>query len=239
LAEARLKGDLLRKELEYLHRVPVPKESVVVALVFTNPAVKLDPRSVAALENVFTLEQFETFCKTEVANSVKHGPSWSEWLWSWVPFTKQDVAKKLDSSARAQATEILLRTRTWDMITLHNGTTITGDVRHIDIPSAGVSHARNHVTRMDITWAANTYWGLLTSVVKGGAAEVHIQLVEHKRLPKRNENKPRDGDGNLRFMLEQKGRADQIVLRPAGSAQDETVPLRSIRQIALSSHVAR
>lgn len=63
--EADFKTNALHKHFEYDHKVRIPRECMITCIVFTNPAVKLDPKSVGSRPFVFTLDGFVQYLRTQ------------------------------------------------------------------------------------------------------------------------------------------------------------------------------
>lgn len=253
-AEARHKAEALKKHLENDHKILLQGEDgtpaskmVLPVLIFTHPQVKLDPNTIANMEGVFTLESFRAYIGS-LPHAVKRSQqSWGEWMLSKVPqLWPTSMSRRqamLPADVKDQVESALGKVRTWDTVTLHNGTLIHGDVVSIDCPSASSSYARHHIVNICLTWSTGGVVGLAGSLWNGTAGVVTLELVDAKRQGKRNESKPRDAQGNIVFpIIMPKAKTDmrnidRIVVKRAGTPNGEPIPLSTIRSIELSQHV--
>lgn len=138
----------------------------------------------------------------------------------------------------AEAVDLL---RTWDVLQLHDGTVMTGDVQAVIAPSAFCSYERKHVLEMRLDW--NSGWfGLVKTFLMNRSGTVKIILSSEKRLAvKKNEKKPRDAKGNIVFPCRPRhkkvGASDRVIVRSPGVTHLITVLMTDVKEISFSKHL--
>lgn len=140
--------------------------------------------------------------------------------------------------------DALGKVKTWDTITLHNGTFIHGDILRLELPSMDLSLLRDHLVGIEMQWSPSSVWGLVGSLVAGSACNVLVTIVTHKRKEKTlgrvDREIPRTAEGDVLFPLVMAHRnaetrsVDRILVRRAGSANGEPIYLSNIKSIKLS-----
>lgn len=243
-SEATYKADALRRHLENDHKIFMQAEAAVVPiLIFTHPLVKLDPNTVKNIPGVYSLQSFKQYIETvrPTGGIVNKKQSWGSWLVSFVPrFGAKDL---LTRETCDQIEHALSKVRTWDTVVLHNGTMMHGDVVAVECPSACCAYQRYHLSGIKLTWSKPNAVGLLTSLWAGTAGQVELELVEAKKQAKKKEARPRNARGNIEFPIlvekrkEEMRNIDRVVVKRAGSASMEPIPLSTIRSIELSQHL--
>jgi hypothetical protein len=231
--EVEHKANGLRRHLENDHKIKLPDQAVMPVIVFTNRSAKLDPRTVANMKGVFTLEFFEAYAKSVCAQT------WGQWIMSFVPYWGH--AGDMLPEVKARVAKALATMKTWDTLVLHNGTVIHGDVKAVDAPNAHLAYERHHLIGLTVSWASSGVWGLFTAAVAGSAGIVRLELTEHKRRAKKKELKQRDPDGNISFNIRMDKRDmalnDRIVFKRAGSPHTEMISFAQIKSIEMSQHI--
>jgi hypothetical protein len=237
--ECHFKAMSLLRHLENVHKILLPPGSVVSCVVFTSPAVKLDPNSAKRLPNVFTLESFREFI-----GKSRSGSSWRDLLAPVVP-SFFHPSRSITLEQKNSVAHALGNVRTWDIVMLHNGTTIHGDLVSLECPNFYFSYDRKHIVSVIFKWASPSLVGLAVSLWKGSAGTVLVKLTEAKRVPKRNESKPRNDDGDMYFpilMDKRKGdwnTTDRLIFKRAGTAYSAPIRLTDVRSVELSEHTVK
>lgn len=254
--EARVKAVALQRHLENDHKIAMSSHSaeaaaagapkVIPVLVFTNPTVKLDPNTIANMDFVFTLDTFREYLRRNVSLIQRQHQTWTQWVSQLVIpnfLRPKRTTAALTQSEKDEVEAALGTVRTWDTVVLHNGAMMHGDVVAVECPSASCGYQRYHLHQITLTWSTPTLLGLMGSLWNGTAGTVKLTLCDAKRIPKKNEAKPRDKDGNIFFPVMMPKRnadirtVDRILMKKAGSARVEPIPLSTIRSIDLSQHL--
>lgn len=238
---------------------------VLPVVVFTNPAVKLDPATLKKERYVFTLDTFRVFARealrgnvsAEAPNAVVERNSkllsflayQTRRLLRPVPILRGLVTTKtagylLDEDLQDEVAYAVDVLRTWDLVFLHDGRLITGDVVKIDAPSANCMYERKHLLDVSIRWNSSPVIGLIKTLLYNEAGTVKLELTTAKRVAiKRNENKPRDEQGNIKFSIQPKKYSnpnlnDRLFIKPAGSSEAfHFYPIADIKEVRLSHHL--
>ncbi|CCW69976.1 unnamed protein product [Phytomonas sp. Hart1] len=227
---------------------------VLPIVVFTNPRVKLDPATVKAKKFVFTLNDFRIFAREalrgnfslEAPNEVvawrKKGylllPPFLRRLLS--PFHVPSEAA-LGSDLQQQIGEAIENMRTWDLVRLHNGRLIVGDVQKIDAPSANCIYERKELLEINFQWNYGAV-GLLKSFLSNRGGTVELVLTTAKRLAiKKKEKKTQDWKGNIIFPIVPNNRRltlnDRLSIKSPGTPKLITLALSNIKEVHLSRHL--
>ena len=231
-AELMQKRTALMHYLEHDQRIPIKDSSIIVPiLVFSNPAVRLDPRTISNMNCVFTIATFKPFAESECK-----AQSWRNWAASFV--------LPLGLENKVRIVSALDQIKTWDCVTLHNGTLIHGDLLAIECPSVGVSFERRHLESIQYSWASGNLWGLFTSVWNGSAGWIKLVLCEAKRHKAQKQKKAghaiRDKEGNVLFAVHPSKKkkdltdSDRIVFKRAGQRIPEMFATYTIKNVDLS-----
>ncbi|CCW63316.1 unnamed protein product [Phytomonas sp. EM1] len=227
---------------------------VLPIVVFTNPRVKLDPATVKAKKYVFTLSDFRTFaCEALKGNISLEAPnevvsSRGKWHFLLPSFLRRSPSAfhvpceaALDRDLQQQIGEAVDIMRTWDLVRLHNGRLIVGDVQKVDAPSAHCMYERKHLLEINFHWNCGTL-GLLKAFLSNRGGMVELVLTIAKRLAvKKKEEKPRDAKGNIVFPIIPKSRKltlnDRLTIKVPGSLKLITILLADIKEVHLSRHL--
>jgi hypothetical protein len=255
-SESKYKTESLRRHLENDHKIHLPQEQedLVSCVVFTHPNVKLDPDTVANLPYVFNMNTFRAYVQTNYSPLSRAGlsvaathvlKSCTRWAWSLVPVLGASKPQDhlLDGDTKERIHMALDSVRTWDTVVLHNGTLIHGDVMGVECPSAACAYLRHHLVGIVLRWSDPSLLGLVGSLWNGTAGTVELLLSEAKKKPKKKEQKPRQGDGNVMFpIIQPKSKTDlmqvdRILMKRAGTPRAEPIVLTNIRTIELSKHM--
>lgn len=220
---------------------------VVPVVVFSNPDVRLDPDTIMKMENVFTLSSFRDYLR-ELRWEQQRSSSWLRGLMWWNRTPKkiggkdnsgEEVFMSVKTERRVAAAVDLLRT--WDVLNLHDGRIITGDVQNVIAPTAFCSYERKHILDIKLEW--NVGWmGVVKTLLTNRSASVEIVLATAKRLAvKKKENKPRNAKGNIVFSIRPRQRrvtaCDRLVIRAAGNTTPMQIAFADIKEILLSKHL--
>ena len=152
---------------------------------------------------------------------------------------------KLTEEDRFKIRKMCGRIRTWDVIKMHNGNTVHGDVIAIAAPSAGCGFLRHDLEWVTMEWSAAGLRGLFGAIVHGTACTITIRPTEAKRVPKKNKkdatvSKYRDpATGNISFPVKVQyhtniRKNDHIVYKVPGKPTTFEVSLAHIKSIELS-----
>eukprot|EP00796_Vickermania_ingenoplastis_P006741 gene6741-4834_t len=220
---------------------------VVPIVVFTNPDVRLDPETIMRLENVFTLSTFRTYLQG-LKWQQQRSAAWSrlpQRLLSSVSGSASAAPKSkevvLDTKTEKRIAEKLELLRTWDVLHLHDGRIVTGDVLEVIAPTAFCSYKRKHLLNIKIQWNVG-FIGTVKTFLSNASARVELILATEKRLAvKKKENKPRNAKGNIEFVVHPRKRRvtaiDRLSIRCPGNPVPMTVALTDIKEIFLSKHL--
>ncbi|EPY40855.1 hypothetical protein AGDE_03071 [Angomonas deanei] len=233
---------------------------IVPVVVFTNRRVKLDPATVKAKKYVFNPETFRIFVRevlkgnidpdslndtaVEEAGRTNYAakllrralPSWVRW---WGVLRKEPFF--LSGTTQSRVAYALNVLRTWDILYMHDGSMITGDVLGITAPNAHCQYERQHLLDIRLHWNTGV-WGLAKTFLLNNAGTVTLALTTAKRLAiKKKEKKPRDRQGNVVFTIRPKRRKfalnDRVEMKPAGGTKSVSYAIADIKQISLSQHL--
>ncbi|KEG15215.1 hypothetical protein DQ04_00141030 [Trypanosoma grayi] len=214
-------------------------ELVVPVVVFTNPAVKLDPSTVKLKKCVFDLPAFEAYARKLMRDMRSPSTFRSPWG-SFVRFLKRVFFRSMTTTSSALSPEEeervaseIEKIRTWDMIYLHNGRLLHGDVRELDLPSMQCRFERKHLLDVEIRWFDGIL-GFVRSLWEGGGGLVRVRLAAAQRVAmRRSEIAFPIARRNIRRI----GCNDRVIVKLAGTLTIETVPLADIRTIRFSHHM--
>ncbi|EPY37416.1 hypothetical protein AGDE_06518 [Angomonas deanei] len=145
---------------------------------FTNRRVKLDPATVKAKKYVFNPETFRIFVREVLKGNIDPDslndtavqeagrtnyaakllrralPSWVRW---WGVLRKEPFF--LSGTTQSRVAYALNVLRTWDILYMHDGSMITGDVLGITAPNAHCQYERQHLLDIRLHWNTGV-WGL-------------------------------------------------------------------------------
>lgn len=242
---------------------------VVPVVVFTNKEVILDPDTILKMDRVFTLDTFRTYLRS-LKWEQQRSSGWRCRIHAALPFlhrffcheshtsTSCRIPKSCPSNASRVETSgktpvflsvkterrvahVVDMLRTWDVLHLHDGRIITGDVQSVTAPTAFCAYERKHLLNIKIQW--NTGWlGLILTFLTNKSASVELELAAAKRLAiKKKENKPRNKKGNIEFPIRPRQRkvtgSDRLEIRAAGNTTPLTIALADVKEIFLSKHL--
>ena len=156
-----------------------------------------------------------------------------------------DGQPKLTADDRFKIRKMCGRIRTWDVIKMHNGNTVHGDVIAIAAPSAGCGYLRSDLEWIKMEWSSSSIKGLFGAMAFGTACSITIRPVESKRTLKKNKQdslitKFRDPEtGNITFPVKiqyntNTRKNDHVVYKVPGKATTFEVSLAHIKTIELS-----
>lgn len=147
----------------------------------------------------------------------------------------------LSSETQRKVAEAVDMLRTWDVLHLHNGRIVTGDVQGVVAPSAFCAYERKHILAMRFCWNAG-FFGIVKTLITNKSGSVEIVLTAEKRLAiKKKENKPRNAEGNIVFPIiprhKKIGGSDRFMIRSPGNPAITPIPISDVKDIALSKHL--
>lgn len=225
---------------------------IVPVVLFTNPLVKLDPATVKAKRHVFTMDTFAVFARQvlegranlDAPNDIRKSSFLPQWLWSCLPTMHpfRNVPREpyfLDAEKQDEVAEAVDVMRTWDLVYLHDGRLITGDLQKVEAPSAFCMYERKHILDLNIRWNSGIL-GMMRTFTTNQAGTVEVVLATAKRLAKKKkERKPRNAQGNIVFPLLPRRRKenDYIVMKVPGARELKTYILSDVKSIQLSHHL--
>ena len=150
---------------------------------------------------------------------------------------------------KSKISAALKSARTWDIVTLHNGTTKTGDVLGLVAKTAMLTIGRKDFENLTMKWSGESPWGLVVSLVCGSAgtltvtftdAKAHRMVLASQRHRSDKTNFPtinRDGTATIVVRKQNYKKVDEcdhLSVRPAGKPHVELIPLATIKSISLS-----
>ncbi|ORC90318.1 uncharacterized protein TM35_000081160 [Trypanosoma theileri] len=212
---------------------------VVPVVVFTNSAVVLDPSTVKQKDCVFDLLGFQAYAEQLMHEA--RGPSVFRGFWGdgvvrslcHTLFHPTKVPLSLSLSEESRVASAIRTMRTWDMVYLHNGSLLHGDVTEICLPTIRRQFERKHVIDVQINWFEGI-GGFLRSLWEGGGGVVRVRLGPAQRLA--------IGRSEVVFPLTRRnirrmGSNDRLEMVLAGTKVTKTVALADIRTLHFSSHM--
>lgn len=205
--------------------VDIPDNLIKPVLLFSNKNCKLDAQ-LEANPNVHTLESFK--------KSVAPRAAVREWVTHYVPFMLG--TNEISAAMKTNISDALRSVRTWDIVHLHNGTLLHGDLVGVELPTDGISLTRADFKTVAMHWSRTDLWGMLSSLWYGSACELDVEL--HRPLRRRGYT-PKKGTPptmRLKTLLRMpKGKdingKDRIVFQPAGKPFREEYPLILVASI--------
>ncbi|KAF5226405.1 putative Nuclease-related domain containing protein [Trypanosoma cruzi] len=214
-------------------------EFVLPVVVFTNPAVVLDPSTVKQKKRVFNLASFQLFAEQLMQEMrgplVRGGRPWGRLAQRLRSILFGSVKRPLAISIHveervAAAVETM---RTWDMIYLHSGRLIHGDVTELHLPSIKLWIERKHILDVEVWWF-DGFIGLLRGLWEGGGGMVRVRFDAAQRLLMgRDEIAIPIAPRNLKHMTAN----DRLVVKTAGSRVTVTVALADVCRLRFSHHM--
>ncbi|RNF26893.1 uncharacterized protein Tco025E_00856 [Trypanosoma conorhini] len=213
-------------------------ELVVPVVVFTNPAVVLDPNTVKQKERVFDLSSFQSFAAQlmrDLRGPLPCGSPWGRFAQAFCSMISGSGERALALSAleEERVAAAVDTMRTWDMIYLHSGRLIHGDVVELCLPSINRRVERKHVLDVEVRWFDGVV-GFLRSLWEGSGGAVRVRLGATQRLAMRRDEIVIP---ITRRNLKQMRANDRLVVKMAGSRDTETVALADICRLRLSHHM--
>ena len=225
------KAKLLHEHLIKDCKCDIDEKSIIPVVVFTHPKVKLDPKSVSNMPNVFTMERFIQWLQPSAA---KQATTWWGTLTSMLPaFITGNSGPKLSLAQKTKVEKALGLARTWDSVILHNGTLLNGDIISVEVVSSDVSVARNLIYDVTVEWAANTLWGMCASMWAGSAGHLILKMRRRKGAPKEPVRVPIKVSYAKNF-----DKVDRIIFRSAGKPHNDIIPLAKIKSIRFGAEWA-
>lgn len=217
-------GDYLRD-----FGVDIPQSLIIPVLVFTSKNVTLDV-SVRTLPNVFTIGAF--------TRSVAPRSPWREMLTHYVPFWGSQAV--VSWQLKKDISEALRSVKTWDIVTLHNGTVQHGDVIGVELPKEGASLGRNDFRKLRVTWSNPNFFGLVASMWFGSACSLDISLK--RALKRKGRPAKKNAAPELRISIpllmpsgKDMKKKDRLIIRPAGKPFAEEIALIQVSSIVIGS----
>lgn len=154
---------------------------------------------------------------------------------------KKGVVALLSGETQRKVAEAVDMLRTWDVLQLHNGQIVTGDVQAVIAPTAFCSYERKHLLQIHLHWNSG-FLGLLKTFLMNKSGFIEIVLTSEKRLAiKKKENKPRNAEGNIVFPFRPRhkkiGGSDRFLVRSPGNPRIVPILIADVKNISLSKHL--
>lgn len=214
--------------------------AIVPVVVFTNPAVQLDPNTIMKLDGVFTLAGFRKHLR-QLREAEKRSSSLFSSVLSRIFPVKTTSDAFLTPRIMSQVAGAVDVLRTWDVLQLHDGRVINGDVQKVIAPTAFCEYQRKHLLSVNIHWHTGA-WGFVKTFLMNRSVTVELVLATEKRLAvKKREKKPRNAAGNIVFSIPPRRRkataSDHFLIRIPGNPHVQPVAIADVKNAIFSRHL--